>query len=721
MKKTLLLIATLALSGLSIAQVNIADARTYTVGQTVTVSGIVTNGSELGGIIRYMEDGSGGIAVYDGSFNATRGDSVTVTGELSDFNGLLEVVNVSSHNIHSNGNTLPTPQLLTPNQLGETTEGELIRIDDVTFTNGGSTFSGSTNYNFTAGGQAGEIRVNNGSVLIGQTVPVGTVDMIALSSEFNTSYQVLPRDMNDFIVNSSIYLTSGVTQSNITTTSIDFDWTTNINGSSNLRYGPTAAFGTDINMGNSTSSHSVTMGSLTDATCYHVQVYSINGTDTAFSNTMIVSTAANSTGQMLVYFNKSVDTNYSTGLDAETVDLADTIAAYIDRAQTTLDVSMYNNDNAVIVNAINDAYTRGVTVRYVSDLTTSNFGLNVMNAAIPVHKGNNTGIMHNKFFVIDRDDDNNSWVLGGSTNITPQNLNTDFNNLIIIQDKALAKAYTMEFEEMWGSSGNTPNAGNSKFGEDKVDNTPHEFNIGGVRVELHFSPSDNVTAQLVRTVNSADDDLQVALLSFTRNDLGAEVLNRHNAGTDVKVIMENQFDTGSEYNYLETNGVPIFSHISLTGQIHHKYAIVDASNVASDPTVITGSHNWSTAAEERNDENTLIIHDATIANLYLQEFMARWNDILLEVDESTIRSADLKVFPNPSAGALNISYTLQQNQPVQVNIIDMTGKIVWQQQYTGTTGTNTINLMSTDLSSGVYHLQIAGDQLREDLKLVIAK
>ena len=38
----------------------------------------------------------------------------------------------------------------------------------------------------------------------------------------------------------------------------------------------------------------------------------------------------------------------------------------------------------------------------------------------------------------------------GSTNWTnPSNL-FNYNNLIFIQDEALAKAYTIEFEEMWG-------------------------------------------------------------------------------------------------------------------------------------------------------------------------------------------------------------------------------------------------------------------------------
>lgn len=58
-------------------------------------------------------------------------------------------------------------------------------------------------------------------------------------------------------------------------------------------------------------------------------------------------------------------------------------------------------------------------------------------------------------------------------------------------------------------------------------------------------------------------------------------------------------------------------------KLHHKYMIIDA-DTAFNPTVITGSANWSRNANAINDENTLFIHDARIANQYAQEFYARY-------------------------------------------------------------------------------------------------
>ncbi|GGE06933.1 hypothetical protein GCM10011571_05140 [Marinithermofilum abyssi] len=51
--------------------------------------------------------------------------------------------------------------------------------------------------------------------------------------------------------------------------------------------------------------------------------------------------------------------------------------------------------------------------------------------------------------------------------------------------------------------------------------------------------------------------------------------------------------------------------------------IVDV-DTSSDPTVITGSTNWSANGNDSNDENLLFIHDAAVANQYKQEFLARY-------------------------------------------------------------------------------------------------
>ena len=85
-----------------------------------------------------------------------------------------------------------------------------------------------------------------------------------------------------------------------------------------------------------------------------------------------------------------------------------------------------------------------------------------------------------------------------------------------------------------------------------------------------------------------------------------------------------------------------------------KYAISDVGVLASDPCVLTGSHNWSSNAENNSDENTLIIYDHAIANIYLQEFTERFNELATSTIDESIE-LELTLFPNPSKGFIQIS------------------------------------------------------------------
>ena len=129
--------------------------------------------------------------------------------------------------------------------------------------------------------------------------------------------------------------------------------------------------------------------------------------------------------------------------------------------------------------------------------------------------------------------------MGGSTNWSnPSNLFNDYNNIIFIQDQALAKAYTLEFEEMW--------AGN--FGSQKSDNTPHKFNVAGKHIELYFSPSDQTTSQINKVIQSVDYSFEFGLLSFTRDDLAQTIIDKNNEfGISIRGIIEDENSTGSEF------------------------------------------------------------------------------------------------------------------------------------------------------------------------------
>src|SRR5688572_1514206 len=500
MKKFLSLVTLVAL-GLATkvqAQSTIAAARAQATG-TVTVRGIVTNGAELGPI-RYLQDNVAGIAAYSPSLmaNVLLGDSIEVTGTLKDYNGLLEIDPVSNVSIMARNKPVPAPVVFTAanaaNAFAEIYEGRLVKITGNTSikTTAGAnvtTFAGNTNYRLN--GVSGlDVRPNNSSTgtlgIVGKPAPTGNFDLTGIMSQFSASgsggYQLLPRVYSDFDLGATPNILSVPVATNITTSGFTITFKTQNAGSTIVNYGttPTALNQTANNTANTTN-HSVTLSGLQPATVYYVQVSSTNTIGTSVSGITPMITASNSTGKMLAYFNRSVNTAYGPANNpAKTLTNAidDTLIAYINRATSTIDFTMYGFNNTGLMDvptALNNAKNRGVVVRLIVD-DYGTQGLAGLNASIPVVKRNTVrGINHNKFVVFDVNTVNKSFVWTGSTNYTPGQINNDPNSVIIIQDQSLAKAYRMEFDEMWGNG--TTNGG--VFGPAKTNNTPHHFNIAG--------------------------------------------------------------------------------------------------------------------------------------------------------------------------------------------------------------------------------------------------
>ncbi len=686
---------------------------------TVTVQGIVTNGGELGPI-RYIQDGTGGIGVYNPSVadNLIPGDLVTITGQLQEYNCLLEIVDATSFSYTVDAtSTVPAPiDLPSAEAFTETYEGQLVRVDAVQFPSAGLTFNGNTNYNIIdAAGTTYQVRINGSSnSIVGTLIPSGFLNITGIMSQFQGGYQLLPRTFSDFeFVGNAPVFTSSITQSNLATNSFTLEFETLNTGNTIVHYGLTPALelGTETD-DTFTNTHSINLTGLEPGNIYYIQVESTSpGGETSYSAILAMATVSLSTGDIKVYFNRPVDISVSSGTNAIYLNqgVPDTLIAYLDRAKYTIDICAYtmDNDNGVVT-ALLAAQARGVQVRVVADADLNATIFAQLPGTKTKRPASLPGIMHNKFLVIDAfsDNPNEPIVWTGSTNYTNNQLLVDPNNVIIFQDQSLAKGYTLEFEEMLGGT----------FSSDKTDNTPKKYLIGGVQVESYFSPTDPMNSILINTVNSADHDLYFAILSFTRNDLAQAMRDKAYDDVFVAGIIES---IGSAE--AQTVEITLNSAISNTLFIddnssifHHKYILADPNLPTSDPTVLTGSHNWSNSAAFRNDENTVVVHNATIANLYYQEFVKRYIEVggtilvdsIVFVPNVQQPLATLNLYPNPTNNALYVHYNTDQQQlETQITIWNTLG----QPLLTKTINTATESLSSIDVSTfptGFYLLQI---------------
>jgi phosphatidylserine/phosphatidylglycerophosphate/cardiolipin synthase-like enzyme len=143
-------------------------------------------------------------------------------------------------------------------------------------------------------------------------------------------------------------------------------------------------------------------------------------------------------------------------------------------------------------------------------------------------------------------------------------------------------------------------------------------NISSIR-ETCFSRVERCDVLLINLINRANRSVYVAVYSFTRDSLATALISAKERGIEVRVVIERDraYEQGSEYPRLKSAGVDV----RLDGNpnlMHHKFMVIDGY------IVVTGSYNWSTAAEIRNDENIVVIFDRDVAQRFVQEFERVW-------------------------------------------------------------------------------------------------
>lgn len=260
-----------------------------------------------------------------------------------------------------------------------------------------------------------------------------------------------------------------------------------------------------------------------------------------------------------------------------------------------------------------------------------------------------SNLMHHKFIVIDR-----KRAIVTSANMTLSDLHGDFrsprstgnaNNLLRIESWEVAEALTEEFDLMWGDGpGGKPD---SRFGTHKPVRPPRQFTFGDTKITLQFSPTsrqiawDQSTNGLIaRTLGTATHEVNLALFVFSDQRLANVLAPRHNQGVQIRALIDPGFayrpysealdlmglsliSTGRQaqcqteaenqpwQNPITTVGVPRLARGDL---LHHKFGLVD------DRIVITGSHNWTEAANQGNDETLLVIESQSVAAHFRREF-----------------------------------------------------------------------------------------------------
>lgn len=478
------------------------------------------------------------------------------------------------------------------------------------------------------------------------------------------------------------------------------------------------------------------------------------------------------------YFTSPVDTTLAHGQKAIALlnsTAGDTMIAYINRAKYSLDFCYfdYTEDSAwfeegyvpPIHIAINNAYARGVKIRWISNnidsasgycnAFTPNYGLAMINAAIPkINRPYSTyAVMHDKFIIIDgkSSNPNDPIVWGGSMNIEPGQLAYDLNNIMIIQDSAIAHAYTAEFNQIWGDTvlGGPSNVANQKWGSAKKNIGLHNFLVGTnkIPVEVYFSPEDNTNSYILDDMAKAKNEVDVCMYAFSYNLDADSMVQLHKRGLAVSCIIDGLYAGDAPYATLHTaidTMVQIYNEGTKLNPTcldtvpillcHNKYMIIDPcywNYPSANPMVETGSHNWSLGANTANDENVMIVHDSTIANLYYQAYhpaflaaqkadgathivgLTQCPKTTVGINEVQATAAGINIYPNPANNELNISFNNVQGKEVIYQVYNLMGQSVLNGTLKAD-ATDKINVSM--LPSGLYMLSVENGNTRYSKK-----
>lgn len=353
------------------------------------------------------------------------------------------------------------------------------------------------------------------------------------------------------------------------------------------------------------------------------------------------------------------------------------LANLIDNAKKEVYWAMYGFYRASIKDSVLRAVRRGLDVQLAGDVGTYSYGeigyvqfedllRRYPNAKLVA--GNSQSIQHNKFCVIDR-----RYVMTGTGNITDSEIDRNYNVWTIIESKELAEDFINEHQQMM--------AGRFGHAKDRPDNN-NVFDVGGVKIEVYFSPHEDAMSQFLQGVAQAQKNIHFGIFAFTHDQLGRMFIQKHKEFTaagdknavhgvmDRSQLTHNQYvevyrvgtSCGHTYGFEAgvgvTNGgttnpftatwdtptqantrcyAPFDLRIDGNennnnlgdwqaggGRLHAKTIAVDAGT--PNAKLMLGSFNWSPNANNNNDENLIIIHSPAIVDRYLKFWQQIYDD-----------------------------------------------------------------------------------------------
>jgi len=289
------------------------------------------------------------------------------------------------------------------------------------------------------------------------------------------------------------------------------------------------------------------------------------------------------------YFSKISGGYYRGGVDNIIID--DILSA-----KSSIKMAMYYLTNKNITSSLIQAHKKGVNIEIYTDdrkISSKRYKL-LIKQGIKVNCDNNLkALMHNKFLIIDK---RILWV--SSANYTVYSFYRNYDNFLRITDNKLIEYYSKKFRLLYTHSSTKLEAYKSS------------------KVEVYFSPDTNFEDRIISLIKSAKSSIHFLAFAFTNPKISQALIDANSRGVKVKGVFDkaqNRYQKYSQYKRLKSNGV-VVRFDKNRFKLHSKVFIIDKK------IVVSGSYNFTKKANNQNDENSIIIKDRDIADIYLKRF-----------------------------------------------------------------------------------------------------
>ena len=197
------------------------------------------------------------------------------------------------------------------------------------------------------------------------------------------------------------------------------------------------------------------------------------------------------------------------------------------------------------------------------------------------------------------------------------------------------------------------------------------------KTEVYFSLYDNPQKEIIKNINQAEAFINMAMYIFTDREIALPLVKAQERGVKVRLYLDKE---QVEYQYSQSRFLVqggIKTRISSNKYImHNKFAIID------NRILLTGSYNWTFSANNRNDENLMVIDDPEIIEIFQNQFVNLWtNKYSLERTRQLYKIAKVDFLPTSPISAKVEDKVININSASQdefIKILQISEPLAWK-------------------------------------------